>query len=100
MVTHFVPRSAGGVPIIPGFSLSRFVSHKSERQFTFVLFHQAFPFTLTTPWAAGVSSAANLNANAMFVCVSVEWGTGIEPGWRARLSFFFFHRGVTSALLR
>ncbi len=67
MVTHFVSLSAEGVPIIPGFSLARFVSDKSKRQFTFVLFHQAFPFTLTTPWAAGVSSTANLNANAVFV---------------------------------
>lgn len=69
MVTRFVLLSAGGVPITPGFSLSRFVSDKHKRQFTFVLFHQAFPFTLTTPWAAGVSSAANLNANAVLVCL-------------------------------
>lgn len=51
------------------FQDSRFLSDKSKRQFTFVLFHQAFPFTLTTPWAAGVSSSANLNANAVFVCL-------------------------------
>lgn len=43
IVTLFVPLSMGGVPIIPGYSLSRFVSDKSKRQFTFVLFHQAFP---------------------------------------------------------
>lgn len=83
--------------VIPGFSLSRFVSDKSERQFTFVLFHQAFPVPLTTPRAAGVSSAANLNANVMFVCLCWVWKrvwVGLESEIR------FSRRRATGALLR